>query len=679
MITYDGKPLLASEGYGVPSPHEIKKHLGMRPPKSSLFSEWLEQNFSTKWLLNQMIRIEEEVLPYKNLLPEYTAHDSYPNWFPQGINSLCIPTGAVRYSTFIGLYASERFPLETGAEPPAGFSPQLPKRGILYISQEASPAPSKFTDPRIKIPDVWPPPAEEEETVKPHELKIPMHIVEAIALTRNPRDSGTPLNAGDKDLWAIFFADSRYLAQRKTAGDFKIDQGVTTWQELIDHLATELGWTIKVEYKDDTATEIESIYQYPHELLTTDFNLASIILDLTARSIGRRVVKELHTEDPDSPDTTYSLVPCPDPAFTPADDEEEDDPIISEEVDEAIGKAWRVGRANPFYVPESFSVIFRKHGPKLLPEDRVEILSADWDGGAAEGSIENTYSYKRDDMFISLYTTASARYTDPDADPSNLTKCEDLARVMVADYIEATAVGDVMLNGIIDYTVLSNWDRTLYTHNQSDSSTRLIGRPSALPTVVQYYHAFEQQTVVDMPSKEQRHRVGFYARLTSDFGSEGYDWIEIQRNAANDDWEDTPGGMSSLVDTPAIDANGVTALPVDTIVHLFYSKRRGAYIFFSSASSGGGNVAIVDTTVTPRSGVTAGTGTVFPAKIPDINVDLNIVQETPAVVVYNWARVTLDPDTYVWVSRSVRDGLLWIVSADCDDPVAVTEPGILIP
>src|SRR6266436_2827115 len=86
-------------------------------------------------------------------------------------------------------------------------------------------------------------------------------------------------------LYLLTLVDARAFWWEKAA-DITVTDGVTTWQDLIDAIATGLGETV-------TNDPIDAAYLTPSSTLTARYEYLPLLLDAVAYNIGMRVVRGL--------------------------------------------------------------------------------------------------------------------------------------------------------------------------------------------------------------------------------------------------------------------------------------------------------------------------------------------------------------------------------------------------
>lgn len=89
-----------------------------------------------------------------------------------------------------------------------------------------------------------------------------------------------------QNLWLLTLVDDRYFWWMKAAS-IVVDQGTTTWDDLISAIMTELAppaWT---------SSAVDASYLKPHGSLTTHYGSLPALLDAVCYSIGRRCIRYL--------------------------------------------------------------------------------------------------------------------------------------------------------------------------------------------------------------------------------------------------------------------------------------------------------------------------------------------------------------------------------------------------
>lgn len=93
------------------------------------------------------------------------------------------------------------------------------------------------------------------------------------------------INLDEEPLYLLTLVDDRYFWWHRAAA-LEVNEGETTWAELIDTIADALG----VEIEPDT---IATAYVYPPAALATQYEQLPLVLDAVAYSIGHRVLRQL--------------------------------------------------------------------------------------------------------------------------------------------------------------------------------------------------------------------------------------------------------------------------------------------------------------------------------------------------------------------------------------------------
>lgn len=187
-----------------------------------------------------------------------------PNWPAPpspALNTLYWPTGATRWGCMLLLVDEER------------------KNDIVNSSNVSSGGTYQAAVQTLQL--YW----------EGFELDIAMY---ALA----PHPVSLPLS-GDPTLWIVPLVDERYLWQWKTVGDISA-QGITDWESLVDYCGNQCTAgglsTLAAPSAFSWSPDID-------ELPTLNYVNAAVLLDASALSIGRRIVRKLDGQ-------THALAPA---------------------------------------------------------------------------------------------------------------------------------------------------------------------------------------------------------------------------------------------------------------------------------------------------------------------------------------------------------------------------------
>jgi hypothetical protein len=261
LLSYAGIPLLSDRGQAIRLPTSVRPR-GQTDSQSPGNRQQVEPE-----LIDEINRLLELGLikdnAYPNNYPGKTLSNLAKRWpiyqwpeFGVRINEWFYPHGANQWSVFRGLATSsmvQAMLLQTMGSNPASF-----------IMQSAPISPDNPTgDPTF------------------YTIETPMYLLPPRPLAEH----GGFFNG----LYLITLVDLRYYFQGCNSTLWPLLNQNTTWLQLINQLATDLGITLTIP------TPIESSYGQPEvdSQLWTNLESSAVLLDCVAANVGRTVVRNL--------------------------------------------------------------------------------------------------------------------------------------------------------------------------------------------------------------------------------------------------------------------------------------------------------------------------------------------------------------------------------------------------
>lgn len=266
-------------------------------------------------------------------------------------------------------------------------------------------------------------------------------------------------------LYLLTLVDKRFFWWQKHTDDLVVDEGTTTWDDLLDKLGETLGTVVN-------RGVIPAAYLKPGKSMTALSESLPIVLDSVAYNVGRRIVRQL------------------DGTVTAMDGEtaRNQDDLNRMAAEMTIGKqaggyfkiGWDGDHVRPL-IPGTVRVVYRstrnRYGiarDKTRPIDEVWTADVDFNDVSATIAIPFLVSNQFTKTF---HDGAEAVFTIDPETPSNAQELEDLAKQIAVDwYKHQLGTLDVKLPGIVNVALNSNSD-VEWTYRVDEVSTRIQRGP----------------------------------------------------------------------------------------------------------------------------------------------------------------------------------------------------------